>query len=110
MGDAARKKVSEEGRALPRVAIALHALDRRAAGEGYGNDDTTIQEWLLARSQYLRNARTDGLRDTLSQVAVANGQAEGYPALLAVASRSGIGGVSGILATGARVSLGTGER
>ena len=65
MGDAARKKVSEEGRSLPRVAIALYALDRRAAGEGYGNDDTTIQEWLLARPQHLYDARIDSLRDTL---------------------------------------------
>jgi hypothetical protein len=45
----------------------------------------------------------------LSQVAVANGQAEGHPALLAVASRLGISGISGILATGIRVSLGIGE-
>jgi hypothetical protein len=110
LGDAARTKVSKEGRSLPRASIALHALDRRAAGEGYGNDDTTIQEWVLVRLQHLRDARTDGLRDTLSQVAVANGQAEGHPALLAVASRSGISGISSVLATGARVSLGTGER
>ncbi|KAM0700963.1 hypothetical protein Q7P35_000825 [Cladosporium inversicolor] len=56
--------------------------------EGYGNDDTMIQEWVLTRLQHLRDTQTDGLRHTLSQVAVADRQAEGHPALLAVATIS----------------------
>jgi hypothetical protein len=46
----------------------------------------------------------------LSQVVVANRQAEGYPALLTIASRLGIGSISSVLTTGIRVSLGIGKR
>jgi hypothetical protein len=53
VGDTVYTKVSKEGRSLLRIAITLYTLNRRVASEGYGNDDTTIQEWLLIRSQYL---------------------------------------------------------
>jgi hypothetical protein len=110
MGNTVCTKVSKEGRSLPRVAITLYTLDWRVASKGYGNDNTTIQEWLLIRSQHLRDAQTDGLHDTLSQVAVANGQAEGHPVLLTIVRRLGISSISSILATGTRISLGIGQR
>jgi hypothetical protein len=67
-----------------------------------------LQERLLARLQHLRDAQIDSIRNALSQVAVVDRQAEGHPALLTVASRSGTSSVSCIRATSTGVSVGTG--